>query len=262
MQTHQPRPVLTAALLAAGALASNAAFIWLGSVYDYPAVLSRPAAEALASFHDKPEAVVAGFSVLSAGAALMAPIAVLAARLQPGVAMRAAAWAGIVAAVVQLAGLLRWVTLVPMLGPDDTGTFTLLNLVLGKVLGEWFGYLFTAAWTVLVAHRFGMHRRWFAWWGYASALLIAAGLTSPLGLESADIANFAGYVLWSLWLLAFAALILRDRALKDGILKVRGTGNRDGGRAANAARPAPGGAGLAGGTVGSGAMDPEGGLRR
>lgn len=37
-------------------------------------------------------------------------------------------------------------------------------------------------------------------------------MLSPLDLPLVDTANFVGYVLWSLWLLAFAAvLILRHR---------------------------------------------------
>ena len=34
-------------------------------------------------------------------------------------------------------------------------------------------------------------------------------MLSPLNLPALDIANFVGYVLWSVWLVAFAVLLLR-----------------------------------------------------
>ena len=44
------------------------------------------------------------------------------------------------------------------------------------------------------------------------AALIATGVVIPLGLEAASLTNFAGYVLWCLWLLAMAAFLWRTPA--------------------------------------------------
>jgi hypothetical protein len=41
-----------------------------------------------------------------------------------------------------------------------------------------------------------------------SAALVLVGVLSPLGLPVVDAANFIGYVLWSVWLIAFAVVIL------------------------------------------------------
>jgi hypothetical protein len=38
------------------------------------------------------------------------------------------------------------------------------------------------------------------------------GVLSPLALPLVDLANFAGYVLWSAWLLIFAAALVRRGA--------------------------------------------------
>jgi hypothetical protein len=38
----------------------------------------------------------------------------------------------------------------------------------------------------------------------------------PLGLEAASLTNFAGYVLWCLWLLAMAAFLWRAPAAAGG----------------------------------------------
>jgi len=50
------------------------------------------------------------------------------------------------------------------------------------------------------------------WLGYAAAALIATGVVISLGLEVASLTNFAGYVLWCLWLLAMAAFLWRAPA--------------------------------------------------
>ena len=56
-------------------------------------------------------------------------------------------------------------------------------------------------------------RRFAGWWfialGGVSAVLILAGVLSPLNVPAIDRANFVGYVLWSAWLVAFAVLLLR-----------------------------------------------------
>jgi hypothetical protein len=76
-------------------------------------------------------------------------------------------------------------------------------------VGETFGYLLTAAWTllVLIALRRGIPR-WFAALGAVSAVLILSGVLSPLHLPVVDNANFIGYVMWSVWLVIFAILLL------------------------------------------------------
>ncbi len=50
--------------------------------------------------------------------------------------------------------------------------------------------------------------RWFQVLGGVSAILVFAGVLSPLGLPVIDTANFLGYVLWCLWLIAFAVVIV------------------------------------------------------
>ena len=65
---------------------------------------------------------------------------------------------------------------------------------------------------VLAAVGSGFAGRWFLVLGSVSAALVLAGVLSPLDLPLVDTANFAGYVLWSVWLALFAAvLVLRPR---------------------------------------------------
>jgi hypothetical protein len=44
--------------------------------------------------------------------------------------------------------------------------------------------------------------------GILSAVLVFVGVFSPLDLAGVDEANFIGYVLWSVWLVAFGVVIL------------------------------------------------------
>jgi hypothetical protein len=212
---------LTAALLILAAVMANVAFTALGSIFNYPDVLDEPAGQVLADFRDHQGAVSGWFSVLALSAALLAPVAIGVGRLASKPAMRIAVPVGIAAAAVQVIGLLRWPILVPAYAADaassDAGvaasardSFTTASDILGTALGETVGYLLTATWTLLVIVALGRRYagRWFQMLGAASALLVLAGVLSPLSLPVIDTANFLGYVLWSVWLIALAVVIL------------------------------------------------------
>lgn len=211
---------LTAALLIAAAVLTNAAFTVLGTVFNYPDVLGEPVHDILAAFRANQATVVVWFMVMALSAALFAPIAVGVGRLSSHRAMRFAVPVGIAAAVVQVIGLARWPLLVPGFAADAASddptvaagardSFLLAHRVLGTVVGETFGYLLTAAWTLLVLIALGRRiPRWFTALGAVSAVLIVSGVLTPLHLPVVDTANFVGYVLWSVWLVVFAILIL------------------------------------------------------
>ncbi|WP_067795505.1 DUF4386 family protein [Nocardia beijingensis] len=216
------RPWPTIALLVAAPITLNLAFAGLGSAFDYPHVLGEPAADVLASFRHNQTAVVLWFVVLAVAAAALGPLAVLIGRLDRSPAMRAAVATGVAAAAVQAIGLARWPVAVPALaaraaeeGADSSAvrTFEVLGAVLGTGLGETAGYTLTAAWTALVA--VALRRRLPTAWtalGYVCALLVLSGVLVPLHVPFTALANFAGYVLWSVWLLTFAALLVRHPA--------------------------------------------------
>jgi len=215
--TFAMTPRTTAASMVAAAVLVNLAFTGLGTAFDYPEVLKRPPAEALAAFRAAQGVVSAWFLLLALGAALLAPVAIGVGRLSTHRAMRLAVPVGVAAATVQVVGLLRWPLLVPgWAAADDVEAFTTANHVLGNLVGETFGYLLTAAWTglVLVALGAAFAGRLFVVLGAAAAALILSGILSPLDLPVVDLANFAGYVLWSAWLLIFAVVLARRGALR------------------------------------------------
>ncbi len=165
------------------------------------------------------------FGVLALSAALLAPVAIGVGKLSTARAMRYAVPVGIAAAVVQVIGLLRWPILVPGYAADaasaDAGVaadgrdaFTTASDILGTALGETLGYLLTAVWTGLVVVALGraFAGRWFQALGGLAAALVLVGVLSPLDLPAVDGLNFIGYVLWSVWLVALAVVILvRER---------------------------------------------------
>jgi len=218
-QTYARR---AAAALALAAILAIAGFTALGSVFEYPQILEEPTGNILALFRAHQGAVMSWFGVLVLSAALIAPAGIWLGRLVGGSLGRWIAGVGIAAATVQVVGLQRWFTLVPgisqdALDPAQRATaearFGLWHTVLGKAIGETLGYALTATFTVLVvvALRRSILPRWLALIGYAAAALIATGVVIPL-IEAASLTNFAGYVLWCIWLLAVAVVLARYRA--------------------------------------------------
>jgi hypothetical protein len=203
---------LAAVLMVIAVVLANVAFLGLGSVFNYPDILQESASAILAEFREDQGTIITLFVVLALSAALLAPIAVLVGRLAPNQLGRWSIGVGIAAAVVQVIGLLRWPLIVPFLADrEDTDAFETVHTALGTVVGETLGYLLTATWTVLIIYALGkrLAGRWFTYLGLVAAALIAVGVFVPLDLPGADFANFVGYILWSIWLVAFAVLLWR-----------------------------------------------------
>lgn len=78
--------------------------------------------------------------------------------------------------------------------------------------------MLAAAWTGLVLAALGtaFAGRLFVALGAVSAILILAGVLSPLNLPLVDTANFVAYVLWSAWLVVFAAVLVHRRRRPAG----------------------------------------------
>ncbi len=212
---------LAATALALATVLAIAGFTALGSVFAYPQILHEPTSDVLALYRQHQVAVMVWFGVLVVGAALMAPAGLWIGRLAGGTLGRVIAGVGAAAALVQVVGLQRWLTLVPRFSQDalDPGRrasaeqrFELWHTVLGTAVGETAGYTLTALFTVLVVLALGgsLLPRWLAVAGLVAAGLIVTGVLVPL-VPATSLTNFAGYVLWCAWLLALAAVLFRFR---------------------------------------------------
>ena len=209
------------AALGLAAMLAIAGFTALGSIFDYPQILQEPVDDILATFRDHQVGIMLWFGVLALSAALLAPAGIWIGRLRGDRIGTAIQIVAVAASLVQVVGLQRWLTIVPVLARDAldpaqhdraAAQFTLWHTVLGKAIGETIGYALTATFTVLVIialGRLGLPR-WLAVLGFVAAALIATGVLVPV-VHGASLTNFAGYVLWCVWLLVLAAILLRGR---------------------------------------------------
>jgi hypothetical protein len=198
-----------------------AAFTGLQMSFNYPDILREPAADILAGFTDGGPALLATWYIFMLSALAFIPVGVLSGLWLWPRSQTAAAFAatfGILAGLVQGLGLLRWVVLVPSLASSsgDAATtqavFDAFHLYAGQGIGEHFGYLFTALWTVSVAAALWGRYRLIAAIGLVLAVGIAVGMAEPFGLPMAGAINAISYTLWALWLVVLGVVVIRAQA--------------------------------------------------
>lgn len=209
-------PKFTAIMLIFSAILANIWFIGLGSVFNYPEILKQPPEFILQTFSQNATVIMLWFFILALSAGLMTPIALQVGKMGEGMINKIAIWAGILASTVQVIGLSRWFLIVPGFSErGDVVNFEWYHMFLGTFVGETLGYFFTGIWTILIIRAGIKHLAgiWFSFLGYISSFLILLGIFSPLGIGWADIANFIGYVLWSLWLIILGILIFRKHKI-------------------------------------------------
>ena len=220
-------------LLIAVPLAFNAAFALLAARFDYPDVLRRPTGEVLARFREGGTALVLLWWAFSLTAVLLAPLAVLLSRAiedADATLLSVATTVGVLAAVVQFLGLVRWPFLVPYLARVDADpeasdarreavdvVFQAFNRYLGVAVGEHLGYGLTGAWTTLTGIALTQTSAVPGWLGVAGLvigplLMICAlefvGRHEATGWKLAERLTPPAYVAWSLWLVAVGVALL------------------------------------------------------
>jgi hypothetical protein len=223
-----PRRVGLGALLIADAVLSFVPVAILGAAIGWPASLDKPAAEQLAAIAANPGAVALGYGVYLLYSILVAPVMIgLAARVFGGLRQPLGATVaafGALSALARSIGILRWLTVMPVLATAHAGAdpatrgqiewlFTGLTEYGGGV-GEVLGvsvFMAASVGTLAVGAllRGGMPR-WLAVIGLISALLLAA-LALPVfrGPELVPIA--AAVSLLSVWMFAVGVWTMRSR---------------------------------------------------
>jgi hypothetical protein len=166
-------------------------------------------------------------------AVLLAPVAVLLASVLDGAddgLVAVGAIMGVLAAVVQFLGLIRWPFLIPYLArvdaePDASSSrreavdivFQAFNRYLGVAVGEHLGYLFTGAWSILVGVALTQTTEAPAWLGIpglvVGMLLAVCSLEFVGGFERkgwklAGALTPIAYIGWSLWLIGIGIALL------------------------------------------------------
>jgi len=215
----------TGILLVAVPLVFTAGFTGLQMTFEYPDILRHPAGEVLTRFAAAGADLHLYWYAMMAAALAMIPAAIgLGLHLWERDRYLAALsiGAGVLAGLVQALGLLRWVLLVPGLAASyvapgatevqqqmATALFDAANRYLGMGVGEHFGYLFTAAWTVLAAALIVRQHRYIAAAGVLISLGVMAGMAEPFGVPMAGAINAISYTLWAVWTLILGIVVLR-----------------------------------------------------
>jgi hypothetical protein len=221
--------VLTATLLIAVPVLFMLFYGLLTMTFDYPGILREPAGEILRRFAAGGPTLVLIWYGFALTPALFIPAAILLRRAFPGTTplLDLAVPLGVLAGVVQVLGLIRWPFLVPELARtylDPAASeatqaaaltvFGAFHQYAGVAIGEHLGYLFTGAWTIVIAGamlKSPVFRPWLGWAGIVSALGILVGLLEPAGFALAGTINAVAYLAWSLWLVATGVSLLRAR---------------------------------------------------
>ncbi len=214
-------------LLLALPVGFNVAFGALAATFDYPDVLRRPTQEVLDRFRGGGTKLLLWWWVFALTAAAFAPLAVVVALAldDVGDTLRVVgATLGVLAALVQLLGLIRWPFLVPYLAREYADpqssparreaidvVFQSFNRYLGVAVGEHLGYLLTGAWTILVGIAFTQTSLAPTWLGIPAILIGAVLVVCSLefvgpaerdGWKLAATLTPITYIAWSLWLIA------------------------------------------------------------
>jgi uncharacterized protein DUF4386 len=220
-------------LLVAVPLAFNAVFALLAARFDYPDVLRRPTPEVLAAFRAGGASLVLLWWAFALTALLLVPVVVLlssAVSDADAALLDVATTVGVLAALVQFLGLVRWPFLVPYLARADAEpdasparreavdvVFQSFNRYLGVAVGEHLGYGLTGAWTTLAGVALTQSSAVPGWLGVVGivigpVLMVCSlefvGRHEPTGWKLAERLTPVTYIAWSLWLVATGVALL------------------------------------------------------
>ncbi len=225
----------TAILLIVVPIAFNLAFFELGRSFEYPDILRKEPDEILRRFAAGGTGLILRWQALLMSALLMVPLTVLLSvtlGASPALTVLAIV-TGAIASLVQALGLARWPFAVPELarrylaapdGAEGDATrqtvevvFATLHRYLGVGVGEHLGYLFTGAWTLLIAASIlttDLLPVWLGFLGVPIGVALLVGTLEFVGPNERDGWTLAGtivpiaYVAWSVWLIALGIFLL------------------------------------------------------
>jgi uncharacterized protein DUF4386 len=209
----------------------NATFALLGRRFEYPDILRRPADEILDRFRAGGSSLILlWWTFMLSGLLLIPAVVLLGQTLGFSGIVPLAVTVGVLAGLVQMLGLLRWVYLVPSLarmhadpvldaGQRDANVavFRATHQYLGVGVGEHLGYLLTGIWSVLIG--VGIIGRellptWTGWAGIVIGAGLIVGSAEFLGPNEERGWPLAGaaipilYIAWSLWLVAMGIALI------------------------------------------------------
>jgi Domain of unknown function (DUF4386) len=224
---------ITGLLLVAVPLAFNTAFTLLAARFDYPDILRQPTTDVLSKFRAGGTPLVLTWWAFALTAVLLAPLVVLLSHAiddADPTLLAVATSVGVLAALVQFLGLVRWPLVVPYLArtaadPNASDArreavdviFQTFNRYLGVAVGEHLGYALTGAWTTLAGIALTETAAAPSWVGVPGivigpVLMLCSlefiGTHEPAGWKLAERLTPIAFIAWSLWLIAAGLALL------------------------------------------------------
>ncbi len=224
MKTSKKTEKLIGWLLITGALGVLIPYTMLTIIFEYPDILRQDTAVVLIKFHEGGSPLIWTWLAFAISGLPLLPAYILLGKALETESqwVKVATTVGVIALVVQMTGLLRWVFVVPVLADllvhaSDVGSrtatlvaFRVIHQYGGVLLGEHLGQLFTIFWTVVLTatfHKIGFFKNWLIGLGYGGSaiyLMAQAELLSTVipGFWHWDLAGAIGSTLWLVWLMA------------------------------------------------------------
>lgn len=208
----------------------NIPFSILGAIFDYPNILRQPTGEVLTRFHAGGTTLIATWYAFALAAVLMTLVVLLVypvLRSANENLMRIATAFGVLAGIMQVIGLIRWVFVVPALATaytDPAATeatraatviaFNTIHQYAGVAIGEHLGQIFTAVWALLVSVSLVKTSRFQSIAGIVIAILMFVGLIEGFATVTSFTPGVFGvltpvaYIALSLWMIALGISFL------------------------------------------------------
>ncbi len=222
----------TGSLFVLGVILINIPYALLISTFDYPDILRQPTGQILTQFAAGGTGLIAqwlAFAWLSVPLLVAMWMLPRALAREESLLVNVATQLGVIAALAQILGLLRWVFVVPILARwynDPAASreavvvvFQAVHQLGGVLLGEHIGQLFTIVWMSLISlallksDRFGAGLGWF---GLAAALVYLTAQTELFatvipGFPVVPEAGLIGSLLWLGWMLLLGLALWRPK---------------------------------------------------
>jgi hypothetical protein len=231
MNSNQFRKV-TGILFILGALLVNVPYMMLITNFNYPDILREPASEILTQFQAGGTSLILTWLAFAwVGLPLIFGTLMLKRVLEPEghTLLETATTFGLISLVLAVAGLTRWVFVVPVLANLYTDpasseatraaalvTFQAVHQYGGVIIGEHISQFMTVVWMALISGmmlRSKIFRAWQGWFGFVAAFIYLLAQTELLatvipGFPVVPETGLIGSVLWLLWMIVMGVALL------------------------------------------------------
>jgi hypothetical protein len=230
---------LTGFLFIAGAILINIPYTLLVMNFEYPDILRESAGYILTQFYLGGNKLIFTWLAFAwVGLPLLFAIIMLQKVLEREDApyLESATVAGVIGAITQMLGLLRWSFVVPILAqiyvdPDSNNatkeavlvSFQVIHQYGGVILGEHIGQTFSIIWMFLICLvmlKARLFKSWLGWVGIVAAVVYLLAQTELLNTVVPTFpvvpeAGLVGSLLWLGWMIALGVFLVRAKVVSE-----------------------------------------------